>query len=65
MDSTPLLKPSEVAELLNISVNTLSDWRWRKVGPEYIRVSASCVRYEYKKVIEFLTQRKEESNGSK
>lgn len=40
-----LLTPAEAAELLGgVSVDTLRDWRYRGVGPAYIRVGAQ-VRY--------------------
>jgi len=40
-----LLTPKQVAERLGLSVNTLIDWRWRRVGPPWTKISSKCVRY--------------------
>ena len=44
-EQTELLKPGEVAERLNVSLQTL--WRWRKdgTGPAYLRLGDKTVRY--------------------
>ena len=45
MNQTQLLTPGQVAEQLNVSLQTL--WRWRKAGtgPEFIRLGDKTVRY--------------------
>lgn len=42
---TGLLTPGQVAEQLNVSLQTL--WRWRRdgTGPEYVRFQSGSVRY--------------------
>lgn len=45
-DEKHLLKPGEVAERLNVSLQTL--WRWRKQknqGPAFTKLSDKTVRY--------------------
>ena len=39
-----LLTPSEVADYLGVSEATLTDWRYRRRGPEFLRVGR-LVRY--------------------
>jgi DNA-binding transcriptional MerR regulator len=39
-----LLKPSGVAELLGVPVNTLTMWRYRGVGPPWLKLGRH-VRY--------------------
>jgi hypothetical protein len=42
-----VLTTQEVAELLSgdVSVRTLQDWRRQGLGPDYIAISATMVRY--------------------
>lgn len=43
-----LLTPKEVARITRLSVRTLSDKRWRKTGPDYVKLSparSGSVRY--------------------
>lgn len=41
----PLATAKEVAELLNVPETTLKQWRYRSVGPRWIRCN-SMVRYD-------------------
>jgi predicted DNA-binding transcriptional regulator AlpA len=40
-----LLTTQQVADRLGLSVNTLVDWRWRRIGPPVTKISSKCVRY--------------------
>ena len=40
------LLPAQAAEILGLSPDTLADWRWKKIGPPFIRASRSTVRYD-------------------
>jgi len=44
-DPTPLMKPAEVAERLNIKPHTLTHWRRQGKGPSYVMLGARTVRY--------------------
>ncbi len=60
-----LLKESEVAKILNVSVNTLQQWRVERKELPYIRIGGG-VRYpeqEIKKYLERKTVRPRESKG--
>jgi predicted DNA-binding transcriptional regulator AlpA len=41
-----LLTTSQVAEKLQLSDSTLEDWRWKRLGPPFLRISRGCVRYD-------------------
>lgn len=41
-----LLRQEQVAEMLQLSATTLEDWRYRRQGPPFIRISRGCIRYE-------------------
>lgn len=47
------LTEKELAELLNICVQTLRNWRFQGCGPEYAKFGAS-VRYAPPAVLEYL-----------
>ena len=41
-----LLTTEQAAEILGRSPDTLVDWRWKRTGPPWIRVTRSCIRYD-------------------
>ena len=58
IDNAPtLLSTEQAAELLGISHHTLEDWRWKRLGPPWIRVSRSCVRYDLARLLSWLETR--------
>jgi predicted DNA-binding transcriptional regulator AlpA len=40
-----LLRPEDVAEILNVSKRTLEAWRHHNTGPRFYRLSHNCIRY--------------------
>jgi predicted DNA-binding transcriptional regulator AlpA len=40
-----LLTPEEAGRLLGVGIQTLSNWRTRKVGPIYVKVGQRLIRY--------------------
>lgn len=40
-----LLSPAEAAAILGVAEETLSQWRYRRCGPPFIRVGRRFVRY--------------------
>jgi predicted DNA-binding transcriptional regulator AlpA len=40
-----LLTTPEVAAILRLSTKTLENWRWRKEGPPYQRISRRAIFY--------------------
>ncbi len=47
------LLEKELAELLNVHVQTLRNWRFQRRGPEYLKFG-SAVRYDPQTVLEYL-----------
>jgi excisionase family DNA binding protein len=52
MSRSPVLTSAEVAELLQVPVRTLEQWRYKKSGPPY-RKLGTHVRYQYSKVMDW------------
>lgn len=44
-ETAVLLRPEQVAKALNVSQKALEARRRRGVGPPFVRLSATCVRY--------------------
>jgi predicted DNA-binding transcriptional regulator AlpA len=51
-----LLNTEEAAALLGISRHTLEDWRWKRLGPPWIRITRSCVRYDLDALRQWLSE---------
>jgi len=60
------LREKLAAELLNKPVRTLQQWRWRGVGPKYLRIGRSIL-YREQDLLDFLRSCEVETNpiGSK
>lgn len=43
----PLLHPAALAEFLQISTKTLSNWRSLRVGPNFVRLQGGLIRYRH------------------
>jgi predicted DNA-binding transcriptional regulator AlpA len=43
--SKELLTTKDAAQLLSLRPDTLARWRWRGIGPEFVRVGGRAVRY--------------------
>ena len=40
--NTDLLTPHQVATRLRVTLGALTDWRYRRVGPTYVKVGKLC-----------------------
>jgi len=63
MESDPLLRTREVAELLGVPENTLRWWRYVGYGPESFRLGPRRVVYRRSKVLAWLAA--QEAAGAK
>jgi excisionase family DNA binding protein len=54
--SSPWLTPSQAAQYLQTSENTLRSWRCIGRGPRFHKVGARCVRYHRDQLDEFVRQ---------
>jgi hypothetical protein len=46
----------EAAEFLGVNVTTLRDWRFRRVGPVYVKYLNKAVRYSLQELDRFVEQ---------
>jgi hypothetical protein len=51
-----MLTTGELAGILRMSRWTLQDWRKRRVGPPWIKLSRQCVRYPLPALVYYLRQ---------
>ena len=51
-----LLTPAQAAEYLQVKESTLADWRYRRIGPAFVR--AGGVRYEASELQRWIAQQK-------
>lgn len=49
----PLAEPDAVASHLGVTVKTLTQWRWRKTGPRWLKVGGA-VRYRWEDIEKWL-----------
>jgi hypothetical protein len=49
-----LWSPAVTAKVLDVSENTLADWRNKKIGPNYVRIGQRLIRYAAPDVREYV-----------
>jgi len=57
-----LATEAELAEFLQLAPRTLTDWRWRGIGPRYIAINDRCVRYRWSDVEAWLDKQAQGEN---
>jgi hypothetical protein len=58
-----LATPQEVADYVRKPVKTLTEWRYRGIGPAYTR-SGRDVRYDWADVLAWVAQQRRETTDS-
>lgn len=58
-----LLTETEAADYLGVSPRTLSNFRTRGGGPDYIKVGSKSVRYDLKDLQEYIADRRQNSTS--
>jgi predicted DNA-binding transcriptional regulator AlpA len=53
-DPKAFLNPRDVADLLQVSDRTVSNWRQKKTGPRYIKLAGGRIRYHRSDVQDFI-----------
>lgn len=59
-DPERLLNKHEVCALLGLKPPTLQSWRNRGVGPVYVAISKTCIRYRLGDVLDWIEARRHE-----
>lgn len=49
-----LLTPAEAAEVLGVTEAALAQWRFRRVGPTYMKLNERTVRYSHGQLEEWV-----------
>ena len=57
MDLVDLVDEHEAAAFLGLASGTLSNWRWRKQGPRFVRVAGNRIRYRVEDLRKFVNDR--------
>ncbi|OGI41832.1 MAG: hypothetical protein A2150_00515 [Candidatus Muproteobacteria bacterium RBG_16_64_11] len=63
-DADALIDEAQAAEFLGLSIKTLQKWRHTGSGPEFLRLSARCIRYRRRELIEWSTARLKTSTAA-
>jgi len=50
-DIDRLMNEVEAAEYISVTRRALQQWRLTGTGPDYIRISARCIRYRRREII--------------
>jgi predicted DNA-binding transcriptional regulator AlpA len=58
-----LLTPAEAARLLGFSEVTLNQWRYRRIGPRYLKLANKRVRYTLADVQAWIASRRQVEPG--
>ena len=58
-----LLSTRDAAKALNVSERTMQDWRLRACGPQYVRISASAVKYRPRVLARWIAEREVSSTS--
>ncbi len=56
---SPLLTEAEAAEILGVTPDCLRGWRRKKYGPQWVRLSHRCVRYQSEDLSDWIEGQKE------
>jgi predicted DNA-binding transcriptional regulator AlpA len=61
-DAPEILRAEEVAQRLGVSPKTLANWRWRGIGPAFVKFGEArgrgVIRYEAKDIEVWLASRR-------
>ncbi len=58
MQNNKFLNEIQAAELLGCAVQTMRNWRHRRVGPTYIKMGKKSVRYDRDDLIRYMSRQK-------
>lgn len=64
--STPLpLTETEAAKIVGVQPRTLQNWRYRGMGPPFLRYSARCIRYRLEDLLAWQASRSRVSTSDR
>lgn len=65
LNSDHFLSEKELSQKTGVSIRTWQGYRFRGVGPKFIRFSGRCIRYQWRDVLEWVEQNKKQSTSEK
>ena len=58
-----LVGEEEAARILGLAVQTLRNWRFKKIGLNYLKIGSRAVRYQMSELLEYIESRKIRIDG--
>ena len=58
-----LVGEEEAARILGLAVQTLRNWRFRRIGPNYLKIGNRAVRYQISEILDYIESRKIKIEG--
>lgn len=65
MVDEPLWTTQQTAKVLNASEQTLANWRWRGVGPAFLKLAGGAIRYKPETVRAWLADQQRTSTSDR
>ncbi|WP_339745281.1 helix-turn-helix domain-containing protein [uncultured Maricaulis sp.] len=62
-DANALIDEDDASKYLAISPRTLRNWRTRGGGPRFVKISARCIRYRMRDLLEWSDKRTRRSTS--
>lgn len=56
-ESDKLINEQTAADILGVTRQCMSQWRYTGKGPRYVQVSKKCIRYRMKELNEYIESR--------
>jgi len=53
---TAYINDVQAAKIIGLSKQTLRNWRYKGLGPEYIKLNSRCIRYDLKSLDRYMTK---------
>lgn len=59
-----LLPDIEAAKYLNVAIQTVRNWRWKRTGPKWSRIGQRIIRYRRRDLDDFIARGASEQDAA-
>lgn len=59
-----LLPDTEAAKYLNVAIQTVRNWRWKRTGPKWSRIGQRIIRYRRRDLDDFIARGASEQDAA-
>lgn len=59
-----LLADTEAAKYLNVAIQTVRNWRWKRTGPKWSRIGQRIIRYRRRDLDDFIARGASEQDAA-